>query len=149
MRVPYALSVSGEEEIEAVVKVLRTSTLPGDNVQEFEEKIARLFGKTRGVMVNSGSSALLLGIAAMNLPKGSEVITPALPSPPRLRLRSRTAWCPSFVDVDPHTLNIRIDKIEEMITLNTKAMVIPNLMGNIPDWDALRAIADKYMSQCA
>ncbi|HBS34677.1 MAG TPA: NarL family transcriptional regulator, partial [Parvularcula sp.] len=64
MRVPYALSVSGEEEIDAVVKVLRTSTLPGANVKEFEGKIAALFGKSRGVMVNSGSSALLLGLGA-------------------------------------------------------------------------------------
>ena len=144
MRVPYALSVSGDEEIEAVVKVLRSSTLPGPNVQEFEEKISRLFGKKRGVMVNSGSSALLLGIAAMDLPKGSEVITPALTFSTTIASQIQNGLVPSFVDVDPHTLNIRIDQIEAMITPNTKAMVVPNLMGNIPDWDALRAIADKH-----
>ena len=144
MRVPYALSVSGDEEIEAVVKVLRSSTLPGPNVQEFEEKISRLFGKKRGVMVNSGSSALLLGIAAMDLPKGSEVITPALTFSTTIASQLQNGLVPSFVDVDPHTLNIRIDQIEAMITPNTKAMVVPNLMGNIPDWDALRAIADKH-----
>ena len=144
MRVPYALSVSGEEEIEAVVKVLRTSTLPGANVKEFEGKIAALFGKTRGVMVNSGSSALLLGLGAFDLPKGSEVITPALTFSTTVATQVQSGLVPSFVDVDPATLNIIPEQIEEMITPMTKAMVIPNLMGNIPDWDALRAIADKY-----
>lgn len=144
IRVPYALSVSDEEEVAAVVDVLRTSTLPGPNVKEFEEKIAALFGKTRGVMVNSGSSALLLGIAAMELPQGSEVITPALTFSTTVASQIQNGLVPAFVDVDPQTLNIRIEQIEEMITPNTKAMVIPNLMGNIPDWDALRGIADKH-----
>jgi len=144
MRVPYALSVSGEEEVTAVAEVLRTSTLPGSKVKEFESKIAALFGKSRGVMVNSGSSALLLGIAAMTLPKGAEVITPALTFSTTVATQVQNGLVPAFVDVDPKTLNIRIEKVEEMITPATRAMVIPNLMGNIPDWDALRAIADKY-----
>lgn len=144
MRVPYALSVSDEEEVAAVVEVLRTSTLPGPKVHEFEEKIAALFGKSRGVMVNSGSSALLLGIAAMDLPKGSEVITPALTFSTTVASQIQNGLVPAFVDVDPQTLNIRVDQVEEMITPNTRAMVIPNLMGNIPDWDALRAIADRH-----
>jgi CDP-4-dehydro-6-deoxyglucose reductase, E1 len=144
LRVPYALSVSGEEEIEAVTQVLRTSTLPGPAVKEFEAKIAGLFGKNRGVMLNSGSSALLLGIAAMELPEGSEVITPALTFSTTVASQVQNKLVPAFVDVDPATLNIVIDQVEEMITPKTRAMVIPNLMGNIPDWDALRAIADKY-----
>jgi len=144
MRVPYALSVSGEEEVAAVTEVLRTSTLPGAKVKEFEAKIAALFGKSRGVMVNSGSSALLLGIAAMNIPKGAEVITPALTFSTTVATQIQNGLVPAFVDIDPKTLNIRIDKIEEMITPATRAMVIPNLMGNIPDWDAIRAIADKH-----
>lgn len=144
MRVPYALSVSGEEEIDAVVKVLRTSTLPGANVKEFEGKIAALFGKSRGVMVNSGSSALLLGLGAFDLPKGSEVITPALTFSTTVATQVQSGLVPSFVDVDPATLNIIPEQIEEMITPMTRAMVVPNLMGNIPDWDALRAIADRH-----
>ncbi len=144
MRVPYALSVSGEEEIDAVVKVLRTSTLPGANVKEFESKIAALFGKSRGVMVNSGSSALLLGLGAFDLPKGSEVITPALTFSTTVATQVQSGLVPSFVDVDPATLNIIPEQIEEMITPMTRAMVVPNLMGNIPDWDALRAIADRH-----
>jgi CDP-6-deoxy-D-xylo-4-hexulose-3-dehydrase len=144
MRVPYALSVSGEEEIQAVVEVMRGSTMPGDKVREFESKISALFGKSRGVMCNSGSSALLMGIGAFDLPPGSEVITPALTFSTTVASQVQSKLVPAFVDVDPTTFNILPEQIEELITPRTRAMVVPNLMGNIPDWDALRAIADKY-----
>ncbi len=144
MRVPYALSVSGEEEVAAVVEVLRSSTLPGTNVKDFEGKIAPLFGKTRGVMCNSGSSALLLGLGAFDLPIGSEVITPALTFSTTVATQVQCGLVPSFIDVDPKTFNIIPEQIEELITPKTKAIVCPNLMGNIPDWDELRSIADKY-----
>src|SRR5437773_2617288 len=75
--VPYGKSVHGEEEIAAVVRVLRTSTQMGAHVREFEDRIARLFDKPHGIMVNSGSSALLLAVEVLGLPPGSEVITRA------------------------------------------------------------------------
>ena len=78
LRVPYGLSVHGNEEIKAVVKVLKNSTQMGKNVFSFEKKIAKLFNKKYGLMVNSGSSAIMLAMEALNLPEGSEVITPAL-----------------------------------------------------------------------
>lgn len=144
MRVPYALSVSGEEEIEAVVGVLRRGTLPGENVRAFESRIAGLFGKSRGVMCNSGSSALTLALGAFDLPPGSEVITPALTFSTTVATQVQAGLVPAFVDVDPSTFNIEVDKIEAMITPRTRAIVCPDLMGNIPDWDALRSIADGH-----
>ena len=78
IRVPYGLSVHGNEEIKAVVKVLKNSTQMGKNVSEFEKKISKLFDKKYGLMVNSGSSAIMLAMESLNLPEGSEVITPAL-----------------------------------------------------------------------
>jgi len=144
MRVPYALSVSGEEEVEAVVRVLRHGTLPGENVRQFEAKLAPLFGKSRAVMCNSGSSALTLGLGAFDLPPGAEVITPALTFSTTVATQVQAGLVPAFVDVDPKTFNILADKVEEMITPQTRAIVCPNLMGNIPDWDVLRAIADKH-----
>ena len=62
LHVPYGKTVHGEEEIEAVVNVLRTSTQMGKNVREFEEKVAALYDKKHWVMVNSGSSALYLAV---------------------------------------------------------------------------------------
>ena len=77
-RVPYGMAVHDNEEVDAVLGVLRTSTQMGQNVQQFESKIANLFAKEYGLMVNSGSSALMLAAEVMELAPGSEVITPAL-----------------------------------------------------------------------
>ena len=77
---PNKLEAYGEEEIKAVEQCLRDGWLAGFGPRsiEFEEKIAKEFGKKYGVFVNSGSSACLLAIAALDLPKGSKIITPAL-----------------------------------------------------------------------
>jgi CDP-6-deoxy-D-xylo-4-hexulose-3-dehydrase len=56
----------------------------------------------------------------------------------------RAGCVPVFVDVEPDTFNVDVTRIEEMITPRTKAMLFPNLIGNAPDWDAIRAIADRH-----
>ena len=71
IRVPYGSTVHGEEEIDAVINVLKTTTQMSKNVREFESKVAAKYSKDYGIMVNSGSSALYLSIEALNLPKGS------------------------------------------------------------------------------
>lgn len=144
IRVPYGMTVHGEEEIEAVVNVLRTSTQMGKNVREMEERIAALYDKPYGIMLNSGSSANYLGVELMNLPEGSEVITPALTFSTTVAPQVRNKLVPAFVDVEEGTYNLDADKVEEMITPKTKAMMIPNLIGNMPDWEKLREIADKH-----
>ena len=145
IRVPYGMTVHGEEEIEAVVNVLRTSTQMGKNVREMEERIAKLFDKPYGIMLNSGSSANYLAVELMNLPEGSEVITPALTFSTTVAPLVRNKLVPSFVDVESGTYNIDTDKVEAMITDKTKALMIPNLIGNLPNWGKkLRALADKY-----
>ena len=78
IRVPYGMTVHGQDKIDSVVNVLNTSTQMGKNTFEFEKRIAQIFEKDYGVMVNSGSSALYVGMEALNLPKGSNVITPVL-----------------------------------------------------------------------
>ncbi len=144
LRVPYALSVHDEKEIEASLHVLRTSTMPGEHVKKLEEQVCKLLGKTRGVMVNSGTSALILAIAALELPEGSEVITPALTFSSTVAAIIHNRLVPAFVDSTPGTYAIDVTKIEAMITRNTRAMVIPNLLGNPPDWDILKDIAAKH-----
>ena len=144
IRVPYGMTVHGEEEIEAVVNVLRTSTQMGKNVREMEERIAKLFDKPYGIMLNSGSSANYLAVELMNLPEGSEVITPALTFSTTVAPLVRNKLVPSFVDVESGTYNIDTDEVEAMITDKTKALMIPNLIGNLPNWEKLRALADKY-----
>jgi len=144
IHVPYGCTVHGEEEIAAVTEVLRTSTQMGKNVREMEERIAKLFDKKHGIMVNSGSSALYIAVEILNLPKGSEVITPALTFATTVAPQIKNGLIPVLVDVEPGTYCIDADKVEEMITDKTSALIIPNLIGNVPDWDKLAALAKKY-----
>jgi CDP-4-dehydro-6-deoxyglucose reductase, E1 len=143
-KISYAKTVYGQEEIDAVVKCLNESTQMGKYSREFESKIAKLFDKKKCIYVNSGSSALYIGIESFNFPKGSEVITPALTFGTTVGCLIKNNLIPSFVDVEPLTYCIDPDKIEEMITDKTVAILAPNLMGNICDWKKIREIADKY-----
>ena len=140
IRVPYGLSVHGKEEIKAVNAVLKSSTQMGKNVITFEKKIAKLFNKKYGLMVNSGSSALMLAMETLNLPEGSEVITPALTFSTTVGYIVRNKLVPVFVDVEEGTYCINENKVKSLITNKTKAIVAPHLMGNIVNWENLYPI---------
>lgn len=146
IRVPYALTVYGKEEIAAVNRVLGdpTKIVAGPAVKEFEQKISRILGKRHGIMVNSGSSANLLAIDILNIPLGSEVITPVLTFATTVTPLVQKGLVPVFVDIVPGTYQIDIRQIESLITKKTKALMIPSLIGNISDMAKLRKIADKY-----
>ena len=77
-QISYAKTVYGQEEIDAVVKCLSESTQMGNYSREFEKNIAAFFDKKYCLYVNSGSSALYIGVEAFKFPSGSEIITPAL-----------------------------------------------------------------------
>lgn len=144
LRVPYGFSVHGQEEIDAVVEVLKGNTALGDKTKEFENKVAKIFGKKYGVMVNSGSSANLLAFEILNLPKGSEVITPILTFATTVAPIIQKGLTPVFVDVDPSTYIVNIEQVKKAITKKTKALMIPSLMGNIPNMKALSELAKKH-----
>ncbi len=146
-RITYARATHGEEEIQAVVGVLRSGHQGlriGKHVKEMETRVAALSGKKYGVMCNSGSSGLYLAVELLDLPKGSEVITSPLTFSTDVAPIVRAGLVPVFVDVRPDTFNVDEDKIEAMVTDKTSAILIPNLAGNCPDWDQIRAIADKH-----
>ena len=92
-------------------------------------------------MVNSGSSANYLAIELLGLPHGAEVITPALTFATTVAPLVKNGLVPAFVDVEPDTFNIDAEQVEAMIGPNTKAMMVPSLIGNLPDWDRLAEIA--------
>lgn len=140
----YGGAMLDQKEIDAVVGVMQTSMAVGAKVMEFEKRCAALLGKKHGVMVNSGSSALLMAMRLLRLPKGSEVITPVLTFSTDIASIVEAGYVPAFVDVELDTYQINIDQIERMITPNTRAMLVPNLVGNMPDWDRLREIADRH-----
>ncbi len=143
-KVSYAKTVYGQKEIDAVVKCLRESTQMGNYSRKFEAKIASLFNKHDCLYVNSGSSALFIGIEALDFPLGAEVITPALTFSTTVGCLIKNNLIPAFVDVEPLTYCIDSNKIEEMINDNTVAILAPNLVGNVCDWAHIREIANQY-----
>src|SRR3954465_4703163 len=137
-RVFYSSSVHDDREIEAVVEVLRSGPqglCPGRRVGKMEREVAARFGKAHGVMCNSGSSALYLALELLDLPRGAEVVTCALTFSTDVAPIVRGGWIPAFVDCEPLTYCVDVERIEEMITPATGAILLPNLIGNAPDWD--------------
>jgi CDP-6-deoxy-D-xylo-4-hexulose-3-dehydrase len=139
---PNKLEAYGEEEIKAVEQCLRDGWLAGFGPRsiEFEEKIAKEFGKKFGVFVNSGSSACLLAVASMDLPKGSKIITPACTFSTTLAPIIQLGYKPVFVDVGLNDYVADIIQVVNAVTEEVKAIMLPNLIGNKPKWKLLRQI---------
>ncbi len=144
MKISYGKNVYGKDEIKAVLSQLKKSTQMGNSVSEFENKVAKMFSKKYGLMVNSGSSALTLATNVLNFKKGDEIITPCLNFGTAVSSIIISGAQPIFVDIDVNTLQIDTNKIAKKITKKTKALIIPNLIGNIPDWLKIKKIAKKY-----
>ena len=145
LRVSHAQSVYGDKEINRVVRVLKEHrSIMGPEIEEFEKRIAKLFGKKYGVMVNSGSSANLLAIELMNLPEGSEVITPLLTFSTTIAPLIQKKLVPVFVDVKQGSYVIDEDKLEGAISKETKALMIPIMFGLVPNMVKLSKLAKEY-----
>jgi CDP-4-dehydro-6-deoxyglucose reductase, E1 len=142
--VSYAKTVYGQKEIDAVVKCLQEGTQMGKYAREFEARIAKLFDKKHCLYVNSGSSALYIGMEAFGFKKGSEVITPALTFSTTVGCIVKSGLVPVFVDVEPASYCIDPNKIEEMISDKTVAILAPNLIGNVCKWEEISKIAKKH-----
>ena len=144
LRVPYGMAVHDTEEENAVLEIIKNKkTIMGDKVKQFEKEVSTLFGKELGIMVNSGSSANLLAFEVLDIPEDSEVITPILTFATTLSPIIKKGLTPVFVDVEPETYIVNIDQIEQSITSKTKVLMIPSLLGNVPDMKRLRKIADE------
>ena len=137
---PHKFESYGEEEIEAVNKALKDGWLAGFGpyTTEFEAKIAKEFGKKYGVFVNSGSSACLLALASLDLEQGSEIITPALTFSTTLAPIIQLGYTPKFIDSELTSYVPSVEAICDAITSKTRAIMIPNLIGNKIDFSTLR-----------
>lgn len=145
---PLATSTWDSAEQAALQRVIQSGRFTmGPLVRQFEEEFATHFGASYGVMVNSGSSANLIAIAAavvdprFDLKRGDEVLVPAVSWPTTYYPLSQYGLRPKFVDVNLGTLNIDADLIEDSIGPRTKAIFAVNLLGNPNDFRRLRAIA--------
>ena len=144
IKVPYALAVYDEKEIAAVNRVLESHmTMIGEHTKEFEEKVASLFGKKCGIMVNSGSSANLLAFEILDLPNGSEVVTPVLTFSTTVSPIIQKNLVPTFVDVEMGSYLADLNQMKDAITKKTRCLMIPSLIGNIPDLSLIRKVAEE------
>ena len=118
--------------------------VPGAKVMEFEQRVADYMGMQHGVMVNSGSSALMVAMRLANLPLGSEVITPALTFSSDVAAIYHVGCTPVFLDVGLSDYQVRVDQIPDVVSDKTRAILIPDLVGGICDWDEVRRYADEH-----
>src|SRR3990167_4181552 len=144
-KIYYARASFGDTEKQAVMKCLDEFQLsPGKYSDQFEKAVAKLFAKDYGVMVNSGSSALMLVAELLNIKPGDEIVTPGSGFPTTINPFLAKGAKIVFVDINAETLSPNLDEIEKAISVNTKAIVIPHIWGALNDMEALRSIADRY-----
>lgn len=148
---PLATDSWDDQEYSAMQRVIGSKRFTmGPEVQAFEQEFAAFHGSRHAVMVNSGSSANLLMIAALfyrktnPLKRGQEVIVPAVSwSTTYMPLQQYGLKC-IFVDIDPYTLNLSPEAAADAVGPNTAAVLGVNLLGNPCDWDGLRRICDQH-----
>ncbi len=137
----------GQEEKDAVMRVLDSGWLGiGKESAKFEQSMADYIGVKHAMFVNSGSSALLLGLKALDLPKGAEVITCAAGFPATLNPILHCGFMPVLVDCELDTYNINPKEVEKAITPKTGAIVFAHAAGNVCDMKNLGPILEKYPS---
>lgn len=146
-----ARSSWGPEEIEAIEEIVQKGFFTmGENVRTFEEQFARKFGAKYAVMVNSGSSANLVGVASLffkkerPLKRGDEVIVPAISWATTYHPLQQYGLKLRFVDVDLQTLNMDVSMLEKALTPKTRMVVAVSILGNPCALDVLRSFCDRH-----
>ncbi len=137
---PNKFESYGQEEIDAVTQCLQDGWLAGFGPKsiEFEQKVSSFFGKKYGVFVNSGSSACLLALASLQLPKGTKILTPACTFSTTVAPIIQLGLEPVFCDVELTTYVPSLEQIKPFINDEIKVLMLPNLIGNKPDWKNIR-----------
>ncbi len=144
--IPAAKPIVGDEEREAVDRVLRSGMIAqGPEVAAFEQEFgAQLVGGRTCVAVNSGTSGLHLGLLAAGIGPGDEVIVPSFTFAATGNSVALTGATPVFADIDPVTFCLDPASVEAAITERTKAVMPVHLYGHPADMDGFAALADKH-----
>ena len=144
-KLPYARQWLDDDDIAAVVEVLRSDWLTtGPTVGEFERAFADFVGTREAVAVSNGTAALHAVMYAVGIGPGDEVIVPAMTFAASANCVVFQGGTPVFVDVDPDTLLLDPAQVEAKITRRTRAIIAVDYTGQPCDYDALRAIADRH-----
>ena len=148
---PLATSSWDQAEYDALDRVIKSNQFSmGPEVSAFEEQFARQFGSRYAVMVNSGSSANLLIVAALRytqndkikILEGTEIVVPAVSWSTTYFPLQQYGLKLKFVDIDLNTLNYNIKALKDAVTDETRAIMVVNLLGNPNDFDEINNIID-------
>jgi UDP-4-amino-4,6-dideoxy-N-acetyl-beta-L-altrosamine transaminase len=143
--IPYGLHWIDESDIAAVAEALRGDWITGGpRVAEFERALASVAGARHAVAVSSGTAALEMAVQALDLPRGSEVITTPLTFAADANCIAFNGHTPVFADVVQDTRNIDPAAVRAAITDRTRALIYVDYAGHPCDIDALRALADEH-----
>lgn len=144
-RYRYGGALIGTAEVKAINKVIKRNFWPADSECDLMEKeAAKYLGVKYGVLANSGSSAGLLALTALELPRGAEVIIPAVTFPTIFNIILQCGLTPVVVDCEVGTYNIDVKEIEKAITEKTRAIIAVHIVGNPADMPAIMKTAKKY-----
>jgi perosamine synthetase len=143
--IPYGRQAIDEDDIAAVVAVLRSDWLTtGPTVERFEEAVATFTGSQEAVAVNSGTAGLHAAMHALGIGPGDEVIVPAMTFAATANCVVYQGGTPIFADVDPETLLLSPGSVIECITSRTRAMIAVDYAGQPCDYDALSELAQRH-----
>lgn len=141
----FSLPLIGEEEIEEVVEALRSGWLTsGPRTKQFEQDFQRAIGSPAALALNSCTAGLHIALKVLNIGPGDEVITTPMTFAASVNVIEHVGATPVLVDVEPDTLNLQPDAVEQAITAQTKAIIAVHYAGHPAELHALRAIADQY-----
>ena len=141
----FSPPVIGDDEVNAVVETLRSSWITtGPKTKEFEKKFAEKFGAPAALAVNSCTAALHTALVGLGIGPGDEVITTPMTFCSTVNVIEQVGARPVLVDVEPDTLNIDPDKIEDAVTAKTKAIMPVHYSGHPVDLDAIYDIAERH-----
>jgi len=146
IRIPVCAPKVGENEVRHVVECVRSTWISGisEYVEKFEEKFAEYCGCKYGVATNSGTTALHLALATLNIGKKDEVIIPAFTMIATANVVAYTGAKLVLVDAEPDTWNVDVSKIEEKLTRHAKAIMPVHTYGHPVDMDPVLELAEKH-----
>ena len=151
-RISYAEAIFDEKEAISMTDAILKGWLGlGPKAREFTKMFSEYLGVSKTVLVNSGSSANLLALAALKsnkiekpLNNGDEIITPAVTFPTTFNPIIQNDLIPLIVDVNIETYNIDVERLKEAVTQRIGAIMLPHTLGNPNDMDAIMDIVEDY-----
>jgi len=144
-KVPYGGMMLTNAEKRAAMRIINKNWWPlATEGKKMEQEAAKYLGVKHGILANSGSSAGLLALSALELPRGSEVIIPAVTFPTIFNIILQLGLVPVVVDSKIGTYNLDANEIEAALSKKTKAIICVHAVGNPCDMPAIMKIAKKH-----